>query len=176
MTSEQVLHRGGVERQGEREHHIRSGLPEEQEVRREVEGLREDERSGSVHARLHFVDKEQVTPAFSARVKVAYHVFRYATHATDGLNQFHLHDGDPMRFQERINLSPGIRGEGIDVVNIGIERIDALLVGRIGGTRQREQGLASEARLEGEDVAFGKLGDESDLEGVLDGGRAADSG
>ena len=85
---------------------------------------------------------------------MADHVLRNATHAADGLNQLHLHDGELMLIQERIDLRPGIRGEGIDVVDVGVERIDVLLVGRIGGARQREQGLASEARLEGEDVAF----------------------
>ena len=94
-----------------------------------------DERSGSVHARLHFIDQEQVTPALSACVEMADHVFRDATHAADGLNQFHLHDGELMRFEKRVDLRQGIRGEGIDVVNIGVERIDAFFVGRIGRTR-----------------------------------------
>ena len=77
---------------------------------------------------------------------MADHAFRDATHAADGLDQFHLHDGELMPFQQRVDLRQGVRGEGVDVVNVGVERIDALFVGRIGGARQREQGLASEAR------------------------------
>ena len=68
---------------------------------------------------------------------MADHVFRDAAHAADALNQFHLHDGELMCFQKCIDLGQGIRGEGIDVMNVGVKRIDVLLVGRIGGTRQR---------------------------------------
>ena len=75
-----------------------------------------------------------------------------------------------------VDLRHRIRGERIDVVNIGVQRIDVFLIGRIGRTREREQRLASKARLEGEDVALRKLSDKRELQGVFDGGRAADSG
>ena len=61
-------------------------------------------------------------------------------------------------------------------MHIGVERIDAIFVGTIGCSREREQGLAAKARLEREDVAPGKLSDKSQFQGVLDGGCAADSG
>ena len=49
--------------------------------------LRQDERSRSVHARLHLVDQEQVTPAFAGRVEMADHAFRdRRTPPTDWIN------------------------------------------------------------------------------------------
>ena len=61
-------------------------------------------------------------------------------------------------------------------MDIGVERADVFLVGGVGGARQREQSLAPEAGLEGEDVSPGESGDQGDLQGVLDGGGAADRG
>ena len=61
-------------------------------------------------------------------------------------------------------------------MNVGVKRIDSLLVGRICRAGQREQGLAAKACLEGEDVASGKLSNEGELEGVFDGCCAADRG
>ncbi len=142
----------------------------------EVERPRQDERPRAVHARLHLVDEEQVALAFPARVEVADHDLREPSHAADRLDQFQLHHGELMAFQQRVDLLRGIRGEGIDVVDVGVEGLDAFLVGRIGRARQREQGLAPEARLEGQDVAPREPGDQGDLEGVLHGGRPADGG
>ena len=89
--------------------------------------------------------------------------FRDASHAADGLDQLHLDDGELVLVEECVDLSPGIRGEGIDVVDVGVERADVFLVGGVGGARQREQGLAPEAGLEGEDVPSRKPGDEGNL-------------
>ncbi len=76
-------------------------------VRPRVAGKRE--RSCPVHARLHLINQEQVTPALSPLVQMPDHVFRDRTHAADALDQLHLHGGELMRRQERINASLGIR-------------------------------------------------------------------
>ena len=70
---EPVGHRIGVERQGEREHHVRRALAEQQQVGRQAERPRSDERPGPVHARLDLVDQEQVAAAFPALVEVTDH-------------------------------------------------------------------------------------------------------
>src|SRR5262249_49948550 len=116
-----VLNLIGVERQGEREHHVRSTLAQEHQVRLAAQGLRSDEGSCAVHARLHFIDKEQVAPPLSARVEVAYYVIRDAANSADRLNQFHLYDRELIPLQERIHPCQGIRDEGIDVVHIGVQ-------------------------------------------------------
>ena len=51
-----------------------------------------------------------------------------------------------------------------------------LLVGGVPGGGQGEKRLSAKPGLECQDMLSGKLSDQADLQGVFDGGRAADGG
>ena len=123
-------------------------LPSSSRSGRQAERPRSDERPGPEHPRLDLVDEEQVAATSPAFVEVTDHSVRDRTHAADGLDQLHLGDGELVGLQERVDPRRGIPGEGIDVMDVGVERADLLLVRRVRRARQREEGLPPETGLE----------------------------
>ena len=113
---------------------------------------------------------------FSSRrsLQMANDLLRHAADAADPLDQLGLDDGHIVFCQHGVDAGQGVGSEWIDVEHVAIERIDVLLVGCIPGAGEREQRLAAEARFESEHMPPGKLGHQSDLQGVFHSGGAAD--